>query len=112
MRSTTERRQLVLEYLSDHRKATRAQLAKEFSVSSKTIQRDIEVLSGTYPIFTSQGNGGCIKVSSDWHINKRYLLESQEALLRKLLPDLNPEDAETMRGILLSFANPNYQQKG
>ena len=44
MRSANERRQLILEALSDRRFETRESLASEFGVSTRTIERDIEWL--------------------------------------------------------------------
>lgn len=66
MRSTIERRQAILEALSDRRRETVANLASEFDVSNATIRRDIEVLSCSAPIFTVQGNGGGIHVADGY----------------------------------------------
>ncbi|MBQ9737504.1 MAG: DeoR family transcriptional regulator [Clostridia bacterium] len=61
MRCTTERRQLVLEYLLDQRHTTLDALCKEFEVSMSTMRRDILILSCSYPIttlcFRQPGNG-------------------------------------------------------
>ena len=68
MRCTTERRQLVLEYLLDQRHTTLDALCKEFEVSMSTMRRDILILSCSYPITTFQGGGGGIKIAEGvWH---------------------------------------------
>ncbi len=106
MQSATERRQLVLETISDRRQVRREDLAAEFGVSERTIRRDVEILSCSYPIYTQQGGGGGIRAMDGWYVSRRYLRDDQEALLRSLLPGLQPEDRETMRKILTAFAKP------
>ena len=44
MQSTTDRRQMILEYLLDNRHATRKELAEKFGVSTRTIQGDIQMM--------------------------------------------------------------------
>ncbi len=106
MQNTTERRQLILEYISDHRTATMQEIAYEFSISLHTVQRDIQILSCSYPIITCQGNGGGVRVMDGWYISRRYLHDDQEALLRSILPKLQPEDQKKMEDILSAFAKP------
>ena len=63
MQSTTDRRQMILEYLLDNRHATRKELAEKFGVSTRTIERDVIVLSCSYPIDAQQGGGGGIFIA-------------------------------------------------
>ena len=110
MRSALERRQQMLEYLSDHRFTTYSELASEFGISRRTAVRDIEELTCSAPIFTVQVNGGGIRVADGWYIGRRYLHSDQEALLRELLPGLQPEDQKTMQRILDAFAKPKVKE--
>lgn len=52
---TAERRTEMLRVLCRRRCDTVSNLANEFSVSERTVLRDIEVLSLTEPIYTKQG---------------------------------------------------------
>ncbi len=106
MQSATERRQLVLEAISDRRQVKLDDLAADFGVSERTIRRDVELLSCSYPIFTVQGGGGGVRAMDGWYASKRYLYDDQEALLRALLPGLQPEQQKTMQSILAAFAKP------
>ena len=106
MVTANERRQLILETLSDRRCVSAKSLASEFGVTERTIRSDIELLSCSAPIYTVQGNGGGIHVTDGWYLSRRYLHDDQEALLRSLLPGLRPEDRETMQHILFAFAKP------
>ena len=112
MKNTTERRQLILETLSDRRADTLDNLAVEFNVSKMTIRRDIEILSCSAPIFTTAGRyGGGIRVADGWYIGRRYLHDDQEQLLRNLMDGLQPEDQKTMQAILTAFAKPKVKEK-
>ncbi len=106
MQSALERRQAMLELLSDRRQETVADLMAEFGVSRCTVLRDLEQLSTSAPIFTVQGNGGGVRVADGYYYGRRYLHSDQEALLRKLLPGLQPEDQKTMQNILRAFGMP------
>jgi predicted DNA-binding transcriptional regulator YafY len=106
MQSATERRQLILEYLLEHREATRAILADKFAVSYRTIERDILLLSCSYPITTVQGGGGGIKIANGYRFAKRYLSDEQSALLERLSETLIGEELITMKSILKSFSFP------
>ena len=112
MITAIERRQRILEYLSDYRHATYSELANEFGVSKNTIVTDIVELSCSAPIFTTAGRyGGGIRVADGWYVGRRYLRDDQEQLLRKLMDGLQPEDQKTMQAILTAFAKPKVKEK-
>ena len=106
MQSALDRRQEILERLSDRRFDTIANLMAEFHVSRSTIKRDIDVLSCSYPLETVRGNGGGVRVADGYYVGRQYLRPEQEALLRELMPGLQPDQQETMKGILAAFAMP------
>ena len=55
---TAERRYEIMKILCRRRNDTICNLASEFGVSMRTIQRDIEVLSRAEPIYTQPGKYG------------------------------------------------------
>ena len=109
MQATTERRQQMLEYISIHRHVQYQDLMDEFHISKKTAQRDVEILSCSYPIYTRTTCAGGIFAMEGWYASKSYLPDDQEALLRKLLAGLQPEDQKTMQSILDAFAKPTKE---
>ena len=109
MQATTERRQQILEYISIHRHVQYQDLMDEFHISKKTAQRDVEILSCSYPIYTRTTCAGGIFAMEGWYASKGYLHDDQEALLRKLLAGLQPEDQKTMQSILDAFAKPTKE---
>ena len=112
MQNTTERRQLILEYLSDVRRTTLGELAAQFNVSKRTIRYDLDILTCSAPIYTVQGNGGGIRVADGWYISRRYLHDDQEAFLRDFMDGLQPDQQKMMSNILLAFAKPKATQIG
>ena len=104
MRSTTERRQLIIENLCRRRKDTVDRLAEEFGVSRRTIRYDLEVLQCSYPIETVKGGGGGVRVMDGYYIGMKYMTDSQTALLNKLSENLSGDELETMQSILKTFS--------
>lgn len=111
MKSATERRQLVLEAISDQRMVLIDNLAADLGVSRRTIERDIAALSCSYPIVTSKGGGGGVRAMDGWYLSRRYLHDDQEELLRSFLPGLQPEERKKLEDILLAFAKPRKGDK-
>jgi predicted DNA-binding transcriptional regulator YafY len=110
MQNATERRQLILEALSDRRQVARESLAIEFGVSERTIQRDIDILTCFAPINTIMGPGGGFRVADGYYVGRRYLHKDQEALLRELMDGLQPDKQQTIQSILTAFAMPKQME--
>lgn len=68
----------IVYYLLDKGKATASELSEKFEVSTRTIYRDIEVISSVgIPIYAIQEKGGGITILEDFALDK-YLLSTQE----------------------------------
>ena len=101
-----ERRQQILELLCQRRKDTMQNLAAELGVSERTIRRDVEILTRSYPLETVCGRyGGGFRVADWYHLDRQRMSPKQTALLRRLAADLRGEDLEVMEQILLKFAS-------
>ena len=101
-----ERRQQILELLCQRRKDTMQNLAAELGVSERTIRRDVEILTRSYPLETVSGRyGGGVRVADWYHLDRQRMSPKQTALLRRLAADLRGEDLEVMEQILLKFAS-------
>ena len=111
MQNTTERRQLILEFISDNRCVKMQQIADTFGICLRTAKTDVQILSCSYPIVTENWRGGGVRAMDGWYLSRRYLHDDQEALLRSLLPGLQPEQQETMKSILTAFAKPSKETK-
>lgn len=104
--SASERRMEILEVLCQRRHDTIENLMFEFNVSDSTMRRDIQALMLSYPIYTTQGNGGGVHVVDGYRLGRTYMTEKQTALLEKLAAGLNGEDLETLTSILKKFTEP------
>lgn len=110
-----ERRQKIMEILNIRRHELISNLAHEFGVSSRTIRRDIEVLSLTEPIYTRSGRySGGIYVLEGYHPRHMYMSEDEIALLLKIYknmcgakePVLNTDDLKKYKDIIEKYTKP------
>lgn len=103
MQSAAERRIAILEYLCECRHTTRERLMTEFGVSNRTIERDLLLLSCSYPIYTVQGVGGGVFIEEGFKLGMKYLTETQSQLLERLTGGLKGADKQIMESILKTF---------
>lgn len=102
--SPNERRNNIYAELRAQRHLNINYLAEKYSVNEKTIRRDIDELTLTYPIETVRGRyGGGIKLADWYHPMQSTLSPRQIALLKKLAPSLEGDDLVVMNSILSQF---------
>ena len=101
-----DRQQQLISLLCQRRSDSIQNLAMELGVCERTIRRDIEELTLTYPIETVRGRyGGGVRMA-DWYIQDRpKLTTKQTALLKRLAIGLHGEDLDEMNRILTHFAS-------
>ncbi len=87
-----ERRAEIYAVMITRRYDSAPNLAAEFSVSERTILRDITFLTLSYPVETVRGCRGGVKLSDWFKPADRFLNPKQIMLLRKLEPYLNQDD--------------------
>ena len=102
--SPSDRRQALLEALYQRRQDTCENLAFEFQVSRRTICRDIAILMCSYPIETSRGYGGCVKITDGHYRGQKLLTYDQAQLLIRLKDQVSEKDREILDSILIQFA--------
>lgn len=69
----------IVYILMQKKKVTAKELADKFEVSTRTIYRDIEVLSGAnIPIYASKGKDGGIGILEEYVLNKTILSEEEQ----------------------------------
>ena len=100
-----ERRQELLKVLCLRRHDTCENLAQEFGVTSRTIQHDIQILIGSYPIETVRGRHGGVRVADWYHFYNRRLNPAQIELLCRLRSMLEGEDLQILNSILSQFSS-------
>lgn len=124
---TAERRREILRTLCRRRHETISNLAEEFGVSTRTISRDLEVLSITEPIYTQCGRyGGGVFVTDDYAMSKMYMTETELSVLQKVASFvesqafciLSKDEYRVLRNIISQYTKPkprkggNYETEG
>lgn len=109
---TAERRTEIMRILCRRRCETISKLAEEFGVSTRTILRDVEVLSITEPIYTQCGRyGGGVYVTDDFSMDKMYMTDKELSLLHKLskfadekaVCELSTEENKLLKSIISQY---------
>jgi predicted DNA-binding transcriptional regulator YafY len=111
---SAERRGEIMKTLCRRRYETIRNLASEFGVSERTIQRDIEFLSKSEPIYTQQGrHGGGVYVIDDYSMYRMYMTNEEISVLNKLYiatdtntSMLTQKEKEVLRSIIIQYAKP------
>ncbi len=111
---TSERRIAIMRVLCQRRHDTIQNLSYEFSVSRRTIVRDIEILSTYEPIYTKRGKyDGGVYVVDSFSINRMYMNKEEITLLEKILNSIDNSvicKLEEKEYILLKFIITQYKR--
>ena len=108
MQNTNERRQKLLAILSIRRHDIVVNLAYEFSVSKKTVLRDVNLLSLEHnPIYSLPGRNGGIFMVDGSYAGSKYLTAAEKELLIRLLNSLENTDKIVMMRIVKTFSLPD-----
>lgn len=112
---TAERRAEIMRILCRRRHETISNLAEELGVSTRTIQRDVEILSITEAIYTQCGRyDGGIYVLDDYVMDRMYMTEGELSVLHKLedfaksksVCDLNQDELKMLNRIISQYTKP------
>lgn len=104
----TERRHALLELICERRQEKMNTLAFELGVCVKTIYRDVQELSISYPIYTIAGShDGGVFVADDYYLGKQYLSTEQQEVLVSLLEKCDKKEQKTIQSILNRFGKKN-----
>ena len=114
---TAERRHEMMKILCRRRYETIGNLASGFGVSMRTVQRDIETLSLTEPIYTKAGRyGGGVYIMDGYSVDRMYMAEEELDVLRKLytatdgIPSLLTDHEKKLLGSLIAqYSKPKIK---
>ena len=99
----TERRAEIYAALCWRRFDSFGNLAIEFHVSQRTIQRDVILLTLSHPLETVRGCHGGVKLADWFHPRDSWLNPEQIGLLRRIEPYLSGRDRIILNSIFLQF---------
>ena len=102
-----ERQIRLIEVLYQRRTDTMDNLAREFGVSIRTIQRDLDELSSSHPIELIRGrHGGGVRMMDGCRSDRKYLTQSERETLESLCSVLEGRKLADVQSILRKFAIP------
>lgn len=117
---TAERRNRIMKILCRKRYETISNLAHEFSVSERTIRRDIETMSLTEPIYTQTGRycGGVYVMDGYW-MERMYMDASESMVLNKLckyaetnnIDILSTEELNILKNVIKDYSKPGVNHE-
>ena len=116
---TAERRYEIMKILCRRRYETIRNLASEFGVSMRTVQRDIEALSMSEPIYTRFGKyGGGVYVVEGYSMDRMYMKDSELDVLQKLYiaADKNEtlltiDEKNLLQSLISQYSKPNTKTR-
>lgn len=105
---TAERRLAIMKYLCQKRYVTMLELAEEFGVSVRTVQRDVFELTFLMPLYVKPGRyGGGVYVAETYSMDRMYMSGKETALLGKVKKlvgnQLTEEELSVLDGILTRY---------
>lgn len=98
--------------LLDHKMVTAKSLAERFEVSTRTIYRDVEVLSSAgIPIYMSQGKGGGIRLMDNFVLDRTVLSNKEQNQIISALQGIkgigNYQEADVLDKLSRMFQKNN-----
>ena len=115
----SSRRKSILEILCRRRFETIHNLAVELEVSERTIQRDVNTLSLSEPIYTQVGRYGGVYVVENFHLNKRFFTDDELGIMRKTIKilklnkiqEVTEEDIRILQLIVDIYTKPKLNKR-
>lgn len=95
----------ILYYLLDKKGATAPELANKFEVSTRTIYRDVEALSGEgIPIYAEPGRNGGIYLLNDYILDKILLSEDERQEVLTAIQSMSATGYSSGKAILTKLS--------
>lgn len=108
--TANERRAEIIRLLVARRSINTGALAAELGVCRRTICTDIEILTLEYPLESSRGNGGCVKVADWYHPHRNIFSQEQQSTLYQLMETATLQQREVLRQMLLEYGSAKAHQ--
>jgi len=111
LEKTVLRRLMVLQVLCERRHDKIENLATEFNVSRRTMRYDIDILSLSFPIYTTKGKGGGIHIIDGYQLGMKYLTDNECIVLERVAEIANDDDKIVIYKIIKAFSKPKTPNK-
>jgi len=96
----------IIYILLDKKSVTAGELAQRFEVSTRTIYRDVDILSGSgVPIFMTKGKGGGIRLLDNFVMDRFVLSEQEQQEILSALQGLGAMNYPETEKVLLKLSS-------
>lgn len=106
--SANERRAEIMRIMVARRQENMQVLAAELGVTDRTIRNDILVLTAEYPLETSRGNGGGVRIADWYHPHKNILSQEQISVLEQFMDKADDEQKRVLDQMLREYGSNRY----
>lgn len=106
--SANERRAEIIRILVARRQENMQVLAAELGVTDRTIRNDILALTAEYPLETSRGNGGGVRIADWYHPHKNILTKEQIAVLQQLMDKADENQQSVLKQMLREYGSNSF----
>ena len=99
--SADKRGAAIMKILIAKRQVTICEIAQELCVSDRTISSDIATLTAIFPIETARGNGGGVRLSDSYKVNRNGFTPEDIVTISEIVPLVkNKEQERVLRKII------------
>ena len=106
--SANERRAEIMRIMVVRRQENMQVLAAELGVTDRTIRNDILVLTAEYPLETTRGNGGGVRIADWYHPHKNIFSQDQISVLEQLMDKADDEQKKVLDQMLREYGSNKY----
>lgn len=106
--SANERRAEIIRILVARRQENMQVLAAELGVTDRTIRNDILALTVDYPLETSRGNGGGVRIADWYHPHKNILTKEQICVLQQLMDKADENQQSVLNQMLREYGSNSF----
>lgn len=106
--SANERRVEIMRIMVARRQENMQVLAAELGVTDRTIRNDILVLTAEYPLETTRGNGGGVRIADWYHPHKNIFSQDQISVLEQLMDKADDEQKKVLDQMLREYGSNKY----
>ena len=92
--SASKRSAAIIKFLIANRQSTICEIAQELCVSDRTIRSDLVALTAEYPIETARGNGGGVRLSDSYKVNRNGFTPEDIVTISEIIPLVENEEQE------------------
>ena len=108
--TANERRAEIMRLLVARRSISMNALATELGVTRSTICTDIETLTLDYPLESTMGRNGGVRLPEWYHPHRNILSAEQQTVLSQLMESANERQREVLAQMLVEYGSPKTRQ--